>query len=218
MRFSKVFSILLHPIFMPIIVLVISLHQVDYFQFIFADKEFYLYLTVAIFTIILPLILMIYFVRSKKIESFEMKTIKERRTPLFMISIVILTGMPFFKNFSKLAPILTAIYISAFIILMIAYIITKRWKISLHMLGIGGATGICIAINYIYGGMYYWSLLFFLLSGLLGYSRLNEEAHNHLQIYSGYLLGVFFQVIFILNYNLIISIISIFRSSIASML
>ena len=85
-------------------------------------------------------------------------------------------------------------------------------------MGIGGATGTFIALNYIFGGIYYFIFLFFALSGLLAFSRLDQKAHNASQVYVGFVLGCVFQSLFIVNYSSIISTISILRSSIASLL
>ena len=86
------------------------------------------------------------------------------------------------------------------------------------MLGIGGATGSFIALNIVFGGLYYWIILFFFLSGLLAFSRLDLNAHTKDQVYTGFFLGCLLQTFFILYFNSTISTISIFLSSIASLL
>ena len=218
MKISKALSYVLHPIFMPIIVIYISLNYVEYFQIIFSNYTRPLYIIITVFTMLLPLISSLLFLQFKKVESLEMKTKEERNRPIFISIIIMIIGYSFFKNISQLSPYLTSIYLSSVFILIIAFLITKKWKISLHMLGIGGATGSFIALNYIFDGMYFWVILFLFLSGLLAFARLDQKAHNTSQVYAGFLLGCIFQTLFIVNYNSIISTISIFRSSIASLL
>jgi len=147
-----------------------------------------------------------------------MRTKEERNGPVFVSIMIMIIGYPFFKSISQLSPYLTSVYLSSVFILIIAFLITKRWKISLHMLGIGGATGSFIALNYIFGGMFFWVILFLFLSGLLVSARLNLKAHNRSQVYAGFLLGCIFQTCFIVYFNSIISTISIFLSSMASLL
>jgi len=218
MKFSKIISYLLHPILMPIIVLYIGINNVDYFYLIFHNYSNTLYIIILTFTMVLPLISAILFVKSGRVESLEMRKKEERRGPLFVSALIM--GIGFFKFYliSKLSFHLSAIYISSIILLIFAFLITIRWKISLHMLGIGGATGTFIALNYIFGGIYYFIFLFFALSGLLAFSRLDQKAHNESQVYVGFVLGCVFQSLFIVNYSSIISTISILRSSIASLL
>ena len=167
---------------------------------------------------VLPLISAILFVKLGRVESLEMRKRKERRGPLFISILIMIIGFPIFYSIAKLSPHLSAIYISSIILLFFSFLITIRWKISLHMLGIGGATGTFIALNYIFGGIYYFIFLFFALSGLLAFSRLDQKAHNESQVYVGFVLGCVFQSLFIVNYSSIISTISILRSSIASLL
>ena len=218
MKFSKILSYLLHPILMPIIVLYIGINNVDYFYLIFHNYSNTLYLIILAFTMVLPLISAILFVKLARVESLEMRNRKERRGPLFISILIMIIGFPIFYSIAKLSPHLSAIYISSIILLFFSFLITIRWKISLHMLGIGGATGTFIALNYIFGGIYYFIFLFFALSGLLAFSRLDQKAHNESQVYVGFVLGCVFQSLFIVNYSSIISTISILRSSIASLL
>ena len=218
MKFSKILSYLLHPILMPIIVLYISINNVDYFFLIFHNYSNALYIIVLTFTMVLPLISAILFVKLGRVESLEMRKRKERRGPLFISILIMIIGFPIFYSIAKLSPHLSAVYISSIILLFFSFLITIRWKISLHMMGIGGATGTFIALNYIFGGIYYFIFLFFALSGLLAFSRLDQKAHNESQVYVGFVLGCVFQTLFIVYYSSIISTISILRSSIASLL
>ena len=218
MKFSKIISYLLHPILMPIIVFYIGINNVDYFYLIFHNYSNTLYIIILTFTMVLPLISSILFVKSGRVESLEMRKRKERRGPLFISILIMVIGFPLFYSIAKLSSHLSAIYISSIILLFFSFLITIRWKISLHMLGVGGATGTFIALNYIFGGIYYFVVLFFFLSGLLAFSRLDQKAHNASQIYVGFVLGCVFQSLFIVYYSSIISTISILRSSIASLL
>ena len=218
MKISKILSYILHPIFMPLIVIWILLNYVEYFQLVFSNYTKPLYIIIAVFTLILPLAASVLFVIFKKVESLEMRTKEERNGPVFVSIMIMIIGYPFFKSISQLSPYLTSVYLSSVFILIIAFLITKRWKISLHMLGIGGATGSFIALNYIFGGMFFWVILFLFLSGLLVSARLNLKAHNRSQVYAGFLLGCIFQTCFIVYFNSIISTISIFLSSMASLL
>ena len=219
MRISKILSYTLHPIIMPIIVLYIGINYVGYFKTIFHQHKKFLYVIILLSTLVLPLIsASIYVYGPSKVKSFSMKSKEERLGPLLSTLFIITISFPIFNSIAKLSLYMSLIYISFALLILLSYIITRKWKISLHMLGIGGATGIFIALNIIFGGLFNWIILFLFLSGLLAFSRLDQKAHNVLQVYIGFLLGCLSQVFFILNYSSIISTISIFRSSMASLL
>jgi hypothetical protein len=86
-------------------------------------------------------------------------------------------------------------FISAFLLasamsLLMVTIITGFWKISTHMTGMGGLTGLILALSYVFDAdtMYYLVIVLF-LSGLLAAARIRLDAHKPAEIYTGYILG-----------------------------
>ena len=106
----------------------------------------------------------------------------------------------FLQNILLYTPLLIAEFLGAIFIILIASILSNFWKISLHMLGIGGILGVFIAIHILQQNISAFIILFLFLSGLLAYSRLNEKAHNKPQIYIGFLIGLLIELIVVLNY------------------
>ncbi len=89
--------------------------------------------------------------------------------------------------------------LATIIAISIALAITFFWKISMHMIGIGGLTGAILALSLRFG-IDAWMIftVVLLISGLLGSSRLFLNAHTPAQVHTGYLLGtvvVFFGVL-----------------------
>ena len=139
-----------------------------------------------------------------------METIKERNLPLFYTILMMIIGFSFFKKIAFLSIHLCSIYLSGVIVLIIAFFITKKWKISLHMLGVGAALGSLINMNIVFGNLFNWILGLIIISGLLAYSRLELKAHNKKQIYAGFGLGCVLQSILTLYLSLNFSVNSIF--------
>ena len=83
--------------------------------------------------------------------------------------------------------------------ILINLMIINKWKISSHMIGIGGITGLIFALSFrlqVLPIIYMISV--FLISGLVGYSRLKLNAHNPAQLYSGYLMSFFITFMIVL--------------------
>ena len=97
-----------------------------------------------------------------------------------------------------LCPILRSEFFGAIVIIVLAAAISKYWKISLHMLGVGGVSGLLFILNLLFGGLLPILVLSIFLSGILGVARINENAHNHAQIYTGFLLGFLIESIGVL--------------------
>ena len=190
MRISKIISILLHPIFIPLITWEITLFFFPSVSFIISPYINFIRQIIILSTILLPGLLILVLLKTKKITSLEMANYKERPLPLLFSSLIIFLGYVFIHPFIIFSPILKGQFIGAVIIILIASLISIRWKISLHMLAIGGATGAITGISFLLAERGQLILFLIFISGILGTSRLNEKAHNHAQIYTGFLVGV----------------------------
>ena len=74
-----------------------------------------------------------------------------------------------------------------------ANIMTTKWKVSAHMIGIGGLIGLIISLSVLYSvSMMLYLILATMLSGLIGFARLSLNAHSPAQVYAG--LGTGFMV------------------------
>lgn len=74
-------------------------------------------------------------------------------------------------------------------------LVTARWKISAHMIGIGGIIGLILLMAVFYhADLMFYLMLSVLLAGTIGFSRLSLNAHTPAQVYVGLLVGVIVMV------------------------
>lgn len=74
--------------------------------------------------------------------------------------------------------------------IVIAWILSFQWKVSIHMIGIGGLTGMLLGLSQVLNaGLTEVILASILISGFLGSARLILKAHNPNQVYVGFLIG-----------------------------
>ena len=196
MFLAKLLSRLLHPIFIPTITLAII--STKFLNIIILSNQLNIIIIgTVIFTLLFPLLSILYLLFTKRIKSLQIEEKEERILPILFTIIWMLIGYYFLGNILEYAPIVNSIYLGMIATLGITLLITKYWKISLHMAAIGGCFGVFLNLQYIYGGVINYVIFILILSGLLGYSRAILKAHNMRQIYSGFLLGVFMLVSFI---------------------
>ena len=201
---SKIVSLLLHPLFMPLIVCFICLTFIEELSFPFMYKELVLIFSILILTtIIMPSFIILILLKNKKITSLKMNTKKERLFPLFFTSICMLIGYFVLKNMFIYLPILNLMLLGAILTIILTAIISKFWKISLHMVGIGGALGVFLGLHCLFGNLLNIIIFFLFLSGILGASRIKEKAHNHAQVYIGFLIGLFIEFLLIIDIELL---------------
>ena len=188
MSLEKIVSILFHPVFVPTITvfLVVKIYSNI---IILENQAGIILIGTCVFSLILPLLSVFILLLTKKIDSLEMPKKEERFLPILFGSIWMILGFYFMKEIFSYAPIMKSIYLGAIYVMLISLLITKKWKISLHMLAIGGATGVFIILEFLFGQNLMLLLITILISGILGFSRLSLKAHSLNQIYAGFILG-----------------------------
>jgi len=184
-----IISILFHPIFMPVYGLLILFNSGTFISFIPYEAKKYIFLIVLICTVLLPLSFVPFYLFRKIIEDIHMRSNRERIIPLLVNSLFFYLGYLFLSKL-QLPPVIKSYMLACAVAVILALLVSIRWKISLHMLGIGGLIGAVILFSYRLGVdlKTIWMVLI-LFAGLTGYARLQLNSHNSLQVYSGFLLG-----------------------------
>jgi membrane-associated phospholipid phosphatase len=188
---AKFISIILHPLIIPTLgVLIILYSGLDFTLLTYEQKRGVL-LVIFLSTYVIPLSFMPFFMLRKAGFTIYMETTRERLMPFFLTSAVYFIAFYFLRKIGIPAFILNYIFASAIAVLLTT-IVTNFWKISIHLVGIGGITGLLffMAIHFNYD-VFLFSTLSFLLAGFIGSSRLTLNVHSLSQVFAGYALGVF---------------------------
>lgn len=185
---SKFLSFVFFPLFIPIYGITL-LFNMDIFSFYPKRLTILSYYVVIFFTILLPLFFIQLLAITKIISDAKMREKEDRIIPYIITSILFLLGscmlfrlgMPlFFINIS----------ISASIAILIDAIISKWWKISAHMTGIGGlSAGIVLVGIATYVNTSTTLILALIVAGVLASARLQLKRHTPAQIVAGFLNG-----------------------------
>lgn len=189
MRLSKFISKVLHPIFIPSITILIIVKEFSNIV-VLQNQTPIIIITTIVFTFLFPLLSIMCLLFTNKVQSLEMTNKEERFIPLLITICWMLVGFYVIRDVLEFSPVIKKIYLGSIYMLSLAMIITRKWKISLHMLAIGGASGTFLILQFLYGGAFYILMFSLLISGLIGYSRLDEKAHTSPQIYVGFLMGL----------------------------
>ena len=189
MKFSKIISFIFHPVLMPSYAFSLVLNFVPGVNNV-TDPMQKIQLSKLIFgfTFFLPILSIIILKKMKLVSSYYMENKEERRFPL-LIAIACYYFLLQILERMYTHTILVKLLLGAMLILFVAVIISSFWKISLHMLGIGGVFGAFLALQYLFSGKLFLIILLLFCSGLVAYARINEKAHTLKQVYSGFLVG-----------------------------
>ena len=189
-QFAKIVSIVFHPLLMPTLGF-----------FIILDSSIYLsssidplttkitYATIFIFTCVLPFINVWFLVNKGYAKDIYLRTRKERKLP-YLFSVVYYLILYYFLKQINLPPAIYLMILGTTIAAIITLLINLRWKISAHMVGIGGVLGAVIGISERFmQNLNGTIIVLFLVAGIIGYARLKLDAHTSSQVYAGFATG-----------------------------
>tara|TARA_B000000441_G_C21563290_1_gene244249 strand:+ start:26 stop:634 length:609 start_codon:yes stop_codon:yes gene_type:complete len=189
MSLSRFIYIILHPIFIPLIGVYICVKIAPEIFIIIDNLLPVLYLNVFFYTVFFPTITVVLLLKLGVISSLEMTDYKERFLPLCINFICVFFCFLSFKKLVFLNSFLSLFFLGIILTLFMALIISRFWKISLHMLGVGGLLGMMINLNLLTNKGYYMVPACLFICGIVAFARLKEGAHTSMQIYLGFLVG-----------------------------
>lgn len=190
-RLSRVLSYLLHPLLIPTLAVSILMMFPEANTIVLPSMLVLWFISVVFaFTFVIPAAGVLILLKLNAVYSIELNHRNERTIPLLIASTSYLAFLFFIKP-ANIPPVFLYVIYSATFALLAGLLINMVYKISLHTLGWGALAATLVALSLRMG----IPLLSFiigtvLISGLAGYARLKENAHDQAQVYSGYLAGV----------------------------
>ena len=201
--FSHLISVLIHPVFIVVYSFLIYF-EIDSFYnkmlFIAAPKIYWLLLVfILMMAVCFPLLTMFIMFKNKIISSYSINERKERIPILFFVIIYYSMTYYIFRHWNETLLNLLEPYVyflfAGILLLIIVFIITFWWKISLHSASISGLCGGIMAetlviseLNNITTIMIINTVLLMLI-GIVSFSRLYLKAHTFSQVITGIVLG-----------------------------
>ena len=144
-------------------------------------------------TAMIPATALFLFSRLGLIKSVRIEEQRERNFPLLLGSLIYF-GTFYVLQHKDIPVFILLFLLGAILGILISLVVNLRWKISLHMIGIGGLCGGTAVVMYLQqdGNPLLLSVVF-LLAGLLGTARLYLNAHTPAQIFAGFFTGFIVQ-------------------------
>jgi len=149
-------------------------------------------------TVIIPVLVFIIFKKNNIISSFHMETNEERTYP-YLVTALIYFGMYLLFSKTVLHPLYSVFFMAATVLSLILLFVNLRYKISAHMAGIGGVTGLLTGIAFRLNlDLTLTIIISIACAGLVGYARIKQNAHKPSEVYLGFLAGVSVFILFAL--------------------
>lgn len=155
-------------------------------------------LTVCAFTFVLPVFNIYLMYKLKRVNTLMLSDRSDRTFPYIMTAIFYFGLFYLFYDLRIWESIKLFVLCAGTGILLTA-VINLRYKISAHMVGIGGLIGMMISLSVLLRyDLFLFILSAVLISGVIGWARIVLDEHKPSQVYTGFLLGLFCQVVLFL--------------------
>lgn len=189
-KFARFLSFIFHPVLMPTYALLLIFRQSTYFAHTISNEiKFRLFEIIVLNTLILPVVISYLLVRKGWIKSLEMQKREERLFP-YLANLLLLLLSAYLIYSLRLPRVFFLLTLGAAASVLIAVIINTKWKISIHMVGLGALVGTFFGLStFLLIDLRMIIILFILITGLVGVARITLGAHRPSQIYAGFFVG-----------------------------
>jgi hypothetical protein len=191
-KFATIITYLFHPLLMATygcLLVFFGLTDTIYAMFTPLRLKVVITIIVFVFTFLLPVLNLLILYKLKYVSSLSIEERNQRTFPLILTSICYF-GLFYMVQDFNIWPAIKLFVLGGGICILFTAIINIWWKISAHMIGIGGMFGVLLAM----GALMQLHLVVvvsicILLAGIIGFARLYLNAHTHNQVYAGFAFG-----------------------------
>ena len=197
-RIAKVMSTLFMPLYAPMWVF-IGLFLFTYLRLLPWGYKIFIISIVYVFTVFMPTVGITLFRLFKKWTHLELSHREHRHMP-YVVALLSYTACLVIMTRINAAMFFRGVVMAALVSQIICVIINVWWKVSTHMVGIGGLVGALNAFSILFFYNPVWPFcVLLLLSGVLGTSRIILRQHSLAQVLTGFGIGYVCAMVFILS-------------------
>lgn len=197
MKIARVLSVVFSPFYTPVWILIVLFFN-SYLQMLPIEYRLFLLFTVFIFTVFIPRLGINIFRMVMSWTHMQLSHREHRHMP-YLLTICSYTVCLVVLSRVNVVMFVRGVVMAAFVSQIICVFINAWWKVSTHMVGMGGMVGALIAFsNLFYFNPMWYVCALILLSGALGTSRIILRQHSLAQVIVGFIIGFVCSLVFIL--------------------
>lgn len=170
-----------------------GIHDTIYDYLTTPDNKWRITLVVFLFSFVFPVMNIYVLVKLKRIPGLTLSNQKDRTFP-YLVTSLFYFGLYYLFMDTTIWPSIKLFIIGGGVAILLTALINLKYKISAHMVGIGGLLGGILSVSYlIQFNMTVFYIVIIVVAGLIAFARLFLQEHRPSQIYLGFLLGLFVQ-------------------------
>jgi hypothetical protein len=195
-RMASFISYLFHPIFMPaLMALVIWRIQPAEFAGMTRNTLLLRFVTLVMLTVFFPLLVTVLGRALGFVQSIQMRVARDRVIPLIATMTFYFWLQQVFKHLPDVPKIIDILVLGAFWGIILLFICSIFFKVSMHTTAAGGAIGIMTALLFLSPfNMLPAFFITIIIGGIVGTARLILREHTPFELWVGYAIGLAVQL------------------------
>ena len=187
---ARFVSLIFHPLLMPTAGLILIFNLGGPISYLPLEIKRVVLVIVAATTCIIPITLLPLFQMMGLIESVYMVERKERFWPILATAFSFFVGYWILNRVPVIPKFINSFFFFTIVSVILALSITLFWKVSIHMVGMGGISAVITALAWRFNPQLILLVAAaFVVAGVVGWARLKTESHKPAEVYVGYLVG-----------------------------
>lgn len=188
-KISKAISYIFHPLLIPSLGMLVLYNSGTYLSYLPFGMKKWMLIIVFLCTYVVPLAFIPFFLYQRVIMNIQMGSRRERYVPLAISFFLYIFCFYLIRRIS-IPHLYHSFILSTLLSIMVAMLITLRYKISLHMMGFGGLVALIgFLAFYLHVDLRFYIGISIVLSGVIGTARIFLKAHTPGEVYTGFITG-----------------------------
>ncbi|WP_321334375.1 hypothetical protein [uncultured Bacteroides sp.] len=188
-RTAKIISAVFTPFSIPFVAFLI-LFLFSYLRIMPLTYKLIVLGVVYCFTILMPTLTIFLFRKINGFEAKDLTTDRKKRYVPYLLTILSYVCCLLMMRKLNIPWYMTGIILATLLAMGISTIVNLKWKLSEHMIGMGGIVGGLVSFSYLFGyNPVGWLCLFLLIAGVLGTARIILQHHTLSEVLSGFIVG-----------------------------
>ncbi len=186
---ARVISWITHPLLMPLAAVALLLYGGTYLAFLSPPVKHFVLTLVFLNTLLIPLAYMHVFRRLGIIGSYYLEQRRERYLPIALYILLLLITRIILRRVQQ-PVILTDLFLALTVTAALTFLVTLRWKVSLHLAAWGSLSALLLAVSFRLTHTFtLWWLLSLPAAGLTATARLLLRQHTPDEVYAGFFVA-----------------------------
>lgn len=190
-KLSRILSLVMGPLLLPVYAILILLYGRTIMAYVPGRTKMFFILVVTLNTLIVPALFIGFLKTTGHISKLNLKDRSDRILPL-LVTALCYALCAYMVSSYMIGFLVRKIMISGAVCILFAAVVSFFWKISLHMVALGGTLAILILLTVANIGFFQpWIIALVVISGLTASARLYLGRHTPLQVAAGFFAGFF---------------------------